>query len=492
MAETIYSVSQLNHRAKQLLESQLGSVWLTGEISNFVQPISGHWYLSLKDENAQVRCAMFRSQNMRVAFRPENGMQVLVRAQVSMYEPRGDYQLLIDAMQMAGDGILQQQFEQLKHKLSAQGLFAQHHKKPLPHFCHKVGIITSKSGAALHDILNILARRSPMTDVVVYPSAVQGQHAAQEIAQNIMLANQRNEVEVLIVGRGGGSLEDLWCFNEEIVAQAIFNSHLPIISAVGHETDVTIADFVADVRAPTPSAAAEIVSQDRHALLTRLAVQLQNLFIAFDRQTERWHQRLNTVTLRLHHQHPNRMLAQQHIQLSHLYQRLQSAVNVRLKDMQQPLSLLCQRLHAQHPKQQLHARQRQFLQLQTQLKSAVMRQFRQATLRHDYLCERLAKSPLPYHLRQAEHRVQHRKAALMKAMERILQSKQHDFVQKTLLLDNLSPLKVLTRGYSITLNQAGNSIKSAVEVQPGEQITTYLGQGKIVSQVVDIKKKSEY
>ena len=213
MADNIYSVSQLNQSVRLMLENQLGAVWLTGEISNFSQPVSGHWYLSLKDENAQVRCAMFRMKNMRVSFHPTNGMQVLVRANVSLYEPRGDYQLIIESMHLAGEGLLMQQFEALKLKLATEGLFAQHLKKNLPHFSKAVGIITSKTGAALQDILHILQRRDPSLKIIIYPTAVQGKDAATEIAQMIELANQRQEVDVLIVGRGGGSLEDLWCFN---------------------------------------------------------------------------------------------------------------------------------------------------------------------------------------------------------------------------------------------------------------------------------------
>ncbi|MBE2895290.1 exodeoxyribonuclease VII large subunit [Pasteurellaceae bacterium HPA106] len=492
MADTIYSVSQLNHSAKSVLESQLGRVWLTGEISNFVQPISGHWYLSLKDENAQVRCAMFRGNNARVTFRPENGMQVLVRAQVSMYEPRGDYQLLIESMQMAGDGLLQQQFERLKLMLAAEGLFAQQYKKALPHFCHKVGIITSKSGAALHDMLTILSRRSPMTEIILYPTAVQGKSAAEEIAETIALANARQEVDVLIVGRGGGALEDLWCFNEEQVARAIFASHIPIISAVGHETDVTIADFVADLRAPTPSAAAELVSQDSQALQRQLSTALQTLFIAFDRQTERLAQRLHTFVLRLNHQHPKRLLAEQNTQLSHLVQRMQSAVNAQLKADQQRFVLRQQQLYAQHPKRQLQVQSVRLKQAYTQLQSAVTRALQQAQQQHTYLHQRLVKSPLPYQLMQQEQRIAQYRVVLKNAMYRVLQAKQHRFAQHTLLLDNLSPLKVLTRGYSITLDNHGNSVKSALALRTGDVITTRLLHGQVTSQVIDIQKKSEF
>ncbi len=259
--QNIFTVSRLNSEVRLLLENEMGIVWLIGEISNFSAPVSGHWYLTLKDSRAQVKCAMFRGNNRRVNFKPQNGNQVLVKARLSLYEPRGDYQLIIESMQPEGDGRLQQQFEELKMKLAGEGLFAQTAKKPLPEHPKRVGIITSKTGAALFDILDVLKRRDPSLPVVIYPTMVQGEEASIQIAQAIGCANSRNECDVLIVGRGGGSLEDLWCFNNEIVARTIAASQIPIISAVGHEVDVTIADFVADMRAPTPSAAAELVSE---------------------------------------------------------------------------------------------------------------------------------------------------------------------------------------------------------------------------------------
>ncbi len=221
------------------------------EISNFTQPASGHWYFTLKDDTAQVRCAMFRNSNRRVTFRPQHGQQVLVRANITLYEPRGDYQIIAESMQPAGEGLLQQKYEQLKAKLQAEGLFDQQHKQPLPSPAHCVGVITSKTGAALHDILHVLKRRDPSLPVIIYPTAVQGDDAPGQIVRAIELANARGECDVLIIGRGGGSLEDLWSFNDERVARAIFANRIPVVSAVGHETDVTIADFVADLRAPT-------------------------------------------------------------------------------------------------------------------------------------------------------------------------------------------------------------------------------------------------
>ena len=444
MANNIYSVSQLNQSVRLMLENQLGAVWLTGEISNFSQPVSGHWYLSWKDENAQVRCAMFRMKNLRVSFRPTNGMQVLVRANVSLYEPRGDYQLIIESMHLAGEGLLMQQFEALKLKLAAEGLFAQHLKKNLPHFSKAVGIITSKTGAALQDILHILQRRDPSLKIIIYPTAVQGKDAATDIAQMIELANQRQEVDVLIVGRGGGSLEDLWCFNEEMVARAIFHSHLPVISAVGHETDVTIADFVADVRAPTPSAAAELVSRNQTELLQQLQYRRQRLEIALDRLFAEKRQKLKHLSLRLHNQHPQAQLRIQQQLITQLSHRLQQTL----------------RHHWQKTAENLTA-----------------------------LSMRLYKNPLPLRLQQDEQQLAQLKVRLNSHMNLTLSLQQKQLAHLCGKLDSLSPLKVLARGYSIAQNQQNFTIRSLKDVNVGEQIKTRLPDGDIISQVIRLEEK---
>ncbi|RAT17709.1 exodeoxyribonuclease VII large subunit, partial [Lonsdalea populi] len=325
-SSAIFTVSRLNQTVKQLLESEMGHIWLSGEISNFSQPSSGHWYFTLKDERAQVRCAMFRGSNRRVTFRPQNGQQVLIRAMITLYEPRGDYQLLTDSMQPAGDGLLQQQFEQLKQRLSADGLFDQQFKQRLPNPARRVGVITSASGAALHDILQVLKRRDPLLPVIIYPTSVQGADASPQIIRAIELANLRDECDVLIVGRGGGSLEDLWSFNDERVARAIFASRIPIVSAVGHETDVTIADFVADLRAPTPSAAAELVSRNQMELLRQVTTQRQRLEMAMDYSLAQRQSLFTRLHHRLQQQHPQLRLARQQNRLIRLRQRLDDAL----------------------------------------------------------------------------------------------------------------------------------------------------------------------
>ncbi|MFK5040751.1 exodeoxyribonuclease VII large subunit [Glaesserella parasuis] len=442
MKNHILTISQLNYSVKQMLEVEFGSVWLIGEISNFSQPVSGHWYLTLKDEQAQVRCAMFRMKNMRVNFRPQNGMQVLVRANVSLYEPRGDYQVIIETMQPAGDGLLQQQFEQLKMKLAGLGLFAQEHKKPIPTFVKRVGIVTSSSGAALQDILHILQRRDPSLEVVIYPTLVQGKEATADIVQMIELANRRQECDVLIVGRGGGSLEDLWCFNEEAVAWAIYHSQISIISAVGHETDVTIADFVADLRAPTPSAAAELVSRDQQELLRQLQHHSDKVNLAFDRLWSEKLARFDRLQLRLQAQHPQRQLQQRLQQLSHLEKQLKQQM------------------------EQLLLRKQQ---------------------RWKNTLQRMERNPLPYRISAQIQHLHKLEQRLSYAIEKNISQRRLQFQTLCTQLDGLSPLSILARGYSVTQNQQGKALLSTQDISIGETIVTRLAQGKVVSQVVEVR-----
>ena len=322
----IFTVSRLNQTVRLLLEHEMGQVWISGEISNFTQPASGHWYFTLKDDTAQVRCAMFRNSNRRVTFHPQHGQQVLVRANITLYEPRGDYQIIVESMQPAGEGLLQQKYEQLKAKLQAEGLFDLQYKKSLPSPAHCVGVITSKTGATLHDILHVLKRRDPSLPVIIYPTAVQGDDAPGQIVRAIELANKRNECDVLIVGRGGGSLEDLWSFNDEHVARAIFASRIPIVSAVGHETDVTIADFVADLRAPTPSAAAEVVSRNQQELLRQVQSARQRLEMAMDYYLAN----RTRLTRQLVHQNPQSRIHRAQTRIQQLEYRLAETLRAQL------------------------------------------------------------------------------------------------------------------------------------------------------------------
>ncbi|RXF05905.1 exodeoxyribonuclease VII large subunit [Pseudoalteromonas sp. PS5] len=436
-----YSVSRLNREIRSLLEQGFASVQLTGEISNFVAPASGHWYFSLKDEKAQIKAAMWRGNNRYCNHRPSNGQQVVVQARVSVYEPRGDYQLIVEQLAPAGEGLLKQQFDALKMQLAAQGLFSASHKKPLPNIINRVGVITSATGAAIKDILTVLKRRAPQLQVVIYPALVQGEEAKQQICKQIAQANARREVDVLIVGRGGGSLEDLWSFNEESVAQAIFASSLPIISAVGHEIDTTISDYVADVRAPTPSAAAELVSPDSEALKQRALQLLQYLQQAFDRRLEQASQRLANFEARLQLQHPKNQLMQQAQRIDELEQRLTRAQSHLLRQKQSQYHLLQHHFDRLHPEQKI-----------THYKQMV-----------DSLSDKLYS-----------------------AMEQKLNLQRHRLAVSSAKLDSVSPLAVLARGYSIA-KQADTVIKSVKDVDPDKPITTQLADGEVISLVKKIQ-----
>ncbi|SDG67293.1 Exodeoxyribonuclease VII large subunit [Vibrio xiamenensis] len=436
--QNIFTVSRLNAEVRLLLENEMGIVWLVGEISNFSAPVSGHWYFTLKDSLAQVKCAMFKGNNRRVTFKPKAGNQVLVKARLSLYEPRGDYQLIVESMQPEGDGRLQQQFDELKMKLAAEGLFAQASKRPLPEHPQRVGVITSKTGAALYDILDVLKRRDPSLPVVIYPTMVQGEEAAIQIAQAIGRANARNECDVLIVGRGGGSLEDLWCFNNEIVARTIAASQIPIISAVGHEVDVTIADFVADMRAPTPSAAAELVSRDNSHKQQAFSQRQQNLTSSVLHYFSKQQHRLDMLSHRLERQHPSQRLIQQAQQLDELQIRLSRAMNLRIERQRQKIQ------------RQEHA---------LQLHSPV----HQLNQQHN-------------HLERSQHRLQ-------EAIKRQLLNREHQLALAAEKLDAVSPLATLKRGYSITQDSQGNVITDASQLSRGDHLVTRLANGEVRSTV---------
>jgi len=323
----IYTVSELTREIKVLLETTIPVIWVEGEVSNFKLHPSGHMYFSLKDEQAQIAAVMWRGRNMGLRFMPEDGMKVLVQGRVTVYEKRGTYQLDVLRLQPAGVGELQLAFEQLKNRLREEGLFAPEHKKPLPRFPERVGIVTSAAGAALQDILNISRRRLPSIELILRPVLVQGEGAAEDIARAIAEFNEYGQVDVIIVGRGGGSLEDLWAFNEEVVARAIYASRIPVVSAVGHEVDFTIADFVADLRAPTPSAAAELVVPDRQQLAQTLRAQVLRAYQAVTAQLARGRERLNAVRSSYGFRRPEDIVHQQQQRLDDLTRMLAGAVS---------------------------------------------------------------------------------------------------------------------------------------------------------------------
>jgi exodeoxyribonuclease VII large subunit len=321
----IYTVGRLNAEARMLLEGGLPALWVEGEISNFASPSSGHWYFTLKDRDAQIRCAMFRAANTRVGFRPKDGQQLLLRGRVSLYEPRGDYQLIAELMEDAGEGALRREFERLKAKLAAEGLFDPALKRPLPAMPKRIAVVTSPTGAALRDVLHILARRFPPAQVLVIPTPVQGAAATESIVNALDTASRRGDCEVIILARGGGSIEDLWCFNDERVARAIRRAAVPVVTGVGHEIDFTIADFAADVRAPTPSGAAELVVPDRRTLLAGLAGIQGRLQQLAGQWLARAMERFETLTQRLSRAHPGNRLQQQAQRLDELDLRMRRA-----------------------------------------------------------------------------------------------------------------------------------------------------------------------
>ncbi|WP_404838339.1 exodeoxyribonuclease VII large subunit [Aeromonas media] len=442
--QQIFTVTRLNSAVRMILEQDLGLVWLTGELSNLAMPSSGHWYFSLKDLSAQVRCAMFKGNNRRVPFRPQDGMQVLVQARVSLYEPRGDYQLIIESMQPAGDGMLALRFEELKRRLGAEGLFDEGRKRPLPREPRAVGLVTSATGAALHDMLTVLGRRAPDLPVFIYPTQVQGSAAIGQIVSAIALANRRAEVDVLIVGRGGGSLEDLWCFNEEAVARAIAHSAIPVVSAVGHEVDVTISDFAADLRAPTPSAAAELVAPDRSARAQRMVHLKQRLVQAISRRQTAARHDFVLLQKRLDHQDPKRRLEQQSQRMDELSGRLQQLLNLRLHQGERRLANLELRLQARSPEKLLAAGKR----------------------RHQLAQERL-------------HTLMNKRQDLAA----------HRLAMLSARLDGISPLATLGRGYSITRTPSGEVISRAAQVSPGQQLVTTLAEGALRVRVEDVNNQ---
>lgn len=438
----IYTVSRLNEDVRVLLEQAFASVWVEGEISNLAQPRSGHVYFSLKDEQAQVRCALFRNRALRLRFQPENGAQVRIRARIGLYAPRGEYQLIAEHMEPAGDGALQRAFEALKAKLSAEGLFDSQRHQPLPSLPKRIGVITSPTGAAIRDFTSVLKRRFPALPVLIYPVAVQGSEAAGDIVDAINLAAQRAEVDVLVITRGGGSLEDLQAFNDERVARAIAACPLPMVSAVGHEVDISIADWVADQRAATPSAAAELLSPDGRAIEQALTSQQSRLFQRLSRRLDETKRQIDTLAQRLATQHPGRQLRDRAQRLDELEQRLIYAAQRRLAVQQQSLQGLSQRLFAANPQRAIQQWQIHCVTQAQRLRSA--------------WDERLALS---------RARLQENARAL----------------------EAISPLATLERGYAIVERiDSGDILRRADAAQPGEQLRTRLGHGELISRVESI------
>ena len=430
----IYTVSRLNREARALLEGSFPLLWLEGEVSNFTRPASGHWYFSLKDEIAQVRCAMFRNRNMLSKFLPQNGAQVLVRARISMYEARGEFQIIAEHIEPAGDGALRREFDLLKQRLQTQGLFDQQHKLPLPDVIRRIGVITSPTGAAIRDVLTTLRRRFPAAGVIIYPVAVQGSESAPQIVNMLQLVQQRNECDVLLLVRGGGSLEDLWSFNDERVARAVYACRLPVVAGIGHEVDFTIADMVADLRAPTPTAAAELVSPNQFELQRKIQQQSGRLNHAMQTCIRQAQLHLKGLMNRL--VSPNQRLLQLIQRVDDYQQRLSINMSHQLRHAQARLNNMHSKLHALHPG------------------SAIKQQ--KQTLMH--LSQRLQ---------------QH--------MQYYLHTNMDKFKQLTHTLAAVSPLATLERGYAIVTEiDKTTVITQANQTEPGHKIRARLHNGELI------------
>ena len=437
----VFSVSRLVRETRAVLEGSFPLIWVSGEISNLAQPASGHIYFSLKDEAAQVRCAMFRMKRQRIRFRPENGQQVLIRARVSLYEARGEFQLIAEHMEVAGEGALRLAFEQLKQKLAAEGLFDTANKRPLPLPPEQLGIITSPSGAAVRDLLTVLKRRFPALPVIIYPVQVQGDEAAGQMIRMLQLAARRKECDLLILSRGGGSLEDLQAFNDEALARAIRSSPIPVVTGIGHEIDFTIADFVADRRAPTPSAAAELVTPDQ----------------------QEWQERVQQLARRLHHRQEQR-----------------------LQQLRERCAALEKRLDNQHPSQRLQQRAQRLDEVADRLGKVFRLNLLQLSQRVDRLHTRLARQAPDKRLEKLSQQSTNLTERLHRAIKLRVTQQETRLNQLARDLHNLSPLNTLGRGYAIVSRSSdGRIVTRSAEVEKGEKLQARLHEGKLICQVIE-------
>ena len=437
----IYTVQQLNREVKQLLQQNFPLLWVEGELSNVARPTSGHIYFSLKDSQAQVRCAMFRNANRSLPFQPEDGMQVLVRARVGVYEPRGEYQLTVEHMEEAGIGILQRKFEELKQKLKQEGLFDNEYKQELPAYPNNISIVTSVTGAAIRDILSVLHRRYPLLAIQIYAVPVQGDGSAEAIVDALHVINKSNTCDVILLTRGGGSIEDLWSFNEENVARAIHQSKIPIVTGIGHEIDFTIADFVADLRAPTPSAAAELITPHQDELLETFEQIENTLAFLFQDFIGAKHQAIDWLTQRLEFIHPMQAIQRNQENLIERQKRLYRAIKLRLSEQYNDLNNLYLKLENRSPKAQLREYKLQLTQLHSLIYSKI---------------------------------------------EVTLAQKQQALYALVRTLEAMSPLGTLDRGFAIvSQKESGQILRDAAQVAINDKISIRLAKGNLSAKVED-------
>ena len=444
-AVKIYSVSELTQHIQQLIEGRFSSVWIEGEISNFRCPISGHYYMSLKDEHAQIKAVMFRGQNRNLTFIPKDGLKVIAKGRIGVYAPRGEYQLIIEYIEPLGVGALALAFEQLKRKLAAQGLFDQSIKKPIPFLPQKVAVITSPTGAAIRDFLKVIRRRFANLEIIIVPVRVQGEGATEEIINAINLVNDRLDVDIIVLTRGGGSIEDLWAFNREELAFAIRKSKIPIVSAVGHEIDWTISDFAADLRAPTPSAAAEILVKEKELLLKRICEIKERLESAIKNRIAQNLLELNRLKGSL--KDPVKMLQEKLFRVDELALRCERAINTQIEKKKDKLLSLKRSLYICSPKNTIETARKDLNFYEKRLISTVSQKLRENILYAKRLRNRL---------------------------------------------EDLSPLSVLKRGYSITLRFCdGKVITDPYEVEKGEKVKILLAKGNLIGEVLGMEKRDE-
>lgn len=441
----IYTVSRLNQEVQSALESGFGMIWLQGELSNFSRPASGHFYFSLKDSRSQIRCAMFKGRNRYIDFEPQSGDEVLVRGKLGLYAARGDFQLIVEHMEPAGSGKLQMQFEATKKKLDELGWFETENKQPLPDMPQRIGVVTSGTGAAIRDVLKVLARRCPQAQIIVYPTLVQGAAAAPNIVSAIQAADRRNEVDVLLLVRGGGSLEDLWAFNEETVARAVHECSLPLVCGVGHEVDVTICDFVADLRAPTPSAAAEMATPDGEIMEQRVLSARVALRRLLGTKLSLHQSQLHSLSERLQMRHPQRLIEDRKQRIDELDNRLQLTMQSLTRTKRVHLQNLTDRLNTHSPTLQL--------------------------------------SRLSAALTNTELR-------LNSAIEKQLTSSRNRWTLASRALDTVSPLATLDRGFAVVKHKQ-KVVSNAAKLAPGDQITTQVAHGLIHSKVQKVELDEE-
>ena len=491
----LYTVAELSFAIKGLLESSFPDVWVTGEVSNFRAAASGHYYFTLKDASAQLRAVCFRNQARYLKFKPQDGLSVIARGHLSVYEARGEYQLYVEYLEPAGLGALQFAFEQLKQKLAAEGLFDQARKKPLPALPHAIGIVTSPGGAAVRDILRVIKRRFPNMNVILYPATVQGSGAAAEIVEGIEYFNQHPMVDVMIVGRGGGSLEDLWPFNEEIVARAIAASTIPIISAVGHETDFTIADFVADMRAATPSAAAELVVERKEDFLAEIGNRVrhmsQNLRIRIAEARE------ELTGLRMHRafQHLPARILERGQRIDEALTEIERTLRTRLESERRRLLELTAQLVRFEPRRlleirwvQIQQRKSQLGRIESEMNMLIGEQLHSSHEAWVGVSSGITRFNLRGTLRLMRATLHEHETEIQDRIGRIFTERRHRLAHDQSLLDERSPLTILNRGYSITRDAHNNIVHDPAQVEVGDELSIRLARGELGATVREKKE----